>query len=168
MSFFNRINIYYLLQELMWWAITALIAIAILYPIDRTVYYLYYRINFAIIFVAITYFRYTISMMSLPFLHGNATRFLLFTANIALFFYFASYEQKFLSLLDNFFTEDFGFPREGVIMYHDVKERFFKYLSTQLIFSNTAALIMIVAFNIRLIISWWQLYKYKSSMLMED
>lgn len=167
-TFFTKINAFRFIRELIWWVLTAAISYAVLYPITQKVYYLYYEVNFMMIFVALTYFRYTVTMMSLPFLHSSVLRFLLFTANIVLFFYFAQNEQKFLGLLDNFYTEDFGFPNEGVIMFDDVKEQFFNYLSKQLIFFNTAALLMIVAFNLRLIVSWWQLYAYKSNVLMED
>jgi hypothetical protein len=73
---------------------------------------------------------------------------------------------KFVALADNFYTEDFGFPK--VILYDDVKQELFKYLYNELIFSGTASVVMLAAFEVRLIISYWQYYKHQASRMLED
>lgn len=68
--------------------------------------------------------------------------------------------------LDNFFTEDLGFPR--VILFEDMKTELFKYLNTEVVLFGTASLVLILAFQVRLIISYWQLYKHQASRMLED
>jgi hypothetical protein len=159
-------KVFHFIKELIWWSITALVSAAVLYPITQQLDYLYYNINFAFIFTTLTYFRWTLTIRHLPFLRPPLVRFLLFGVNLSLFILFMQQEQKFLMFIDSFYTEDFGFPK--VIMYDHVKENLFKYLYTEIVLFGTGSLIMIVVFNLRLIISWWQFYKYKASSMLED
>lgn len=158
-------NIFHVLKELIWIAITAIIAAIIVQPIIAKIEYIYLKINVLFIFIAFTYFRYSVTFKGLPFLRPAWVRFLLFTINLSLFVYVVHYEQKFITMADNFYTEDFGFPK--VIMYDNVKEQLFKYLYTELVLFTTASLIMISAFQIRLIVSYWQYYKHQADSLLE-
>jgi hypothetical protein len=155
-----------LIKEILWLLITGMLITAVLYPIYLKIDYLYWRINAFFIFVTITYFRYSVTFRSLPFLRPGWIRFVLFTFNLSLFIYMMHQEQKFVSLGDNFYTEDFGFPK--VIMYDNVKLQLFKYLNTELMVFGTGSLIMISAFQMRLIISYWQYYKHKANALLES
>ena len=74
--------------------------------------------------------------------------------------------QKFIGLADNFYIEDFGFPK--VIIYEDMKRELFDYLYNELVLFGTGALVMLSAFQVRLIISYWQYYKHAASRMMED
>jgi hypothetical protein len=69
-------------------------------------------------------------------------------------------------MADNFYIEDFGFPRVFIIEIS--KRDLFKYLYTELVFFSTASLVTLSAFQIRLIISYWQYYKHQANMLLED
>lgn len=80
--------------------------------------------------------------------------------------FFMQQEQKLLMLYDNLYVEDFGFPK--VIMFDNVKQELFNYLYTEVVLFGTGALLMIVAFNFRLLISWWQFYRAKASVMLED
>lgn len=160
--------LFHTLREIIWWILTGMIAFAVVYPITLKIDYLYLWVSYAFVFTTVLYFRYTLSLSSLPFMRPPWVRFLLFTLNIVLFFFFLEREQKLIGLLDNFYTEDFGFPVQGVIMYDHIKEKLFEYLRFVIQFFGTGSLIMIVIFNVRLLVSWWQFYKYKSSRLMED
>lgn len=168
MNLFTTENILHFVRELVWWIFSAAISFAVLYPVVQKVDYFYYPVNFAFVFVALTYLRWALTLRSLPFLHPGIVRFLLFTFNLSLFIFFMQQEQKFIGLLDIFYTEDFGIPKQYVIFYDDVKTDFFKYLRTELIFSSTTALIAIAALNLRLIISWWQFYKHKAAVMLEE
>jgi hypothetical protein len=161
-----REKILHLTKELIWLAITAMVTYAVLYPVINKLYYLYTTINAAFIFIALTYFRWSVTFKSLAFLRPSWLRFLLFTANIVLFMYLLYNEQKLLGRLDDFYLEDFGFPK--VIMYEDVKQSLFSYLFSEIVFFSTASLVMIVAFQLRLIISYWQYYKHEASRMLED
>ena len=166
LTLFTRENFLALLKETLWWIITAMITYALLYPITTAIYYLYTDIHAAFIFVSLTYFRWSITFKQLPFLRPAWIRFLLFTANFVLFIYLMQYEQTLIGKLDNFFTEDFGFPR--VIMYDDVKQELFKYLTAEILLFATGSLVMIAAFQLRLTISYWQYYKHATTRMLED
>jgi len=161
-------NLLQFVKELTWWLITACVAVAVLYPINSQIDYIYYNINFVFIFITLTYFRWTLFIRSLPFLQPVGVRFALFLLNVVLVVFFAQQEQKFLSFIDNFYVEDFGFIKQGVIMFDDVKERFFKYLYNEIVLFNTGAIVMAIVFNLRLIVAWWQLYNYKMGTMLED
>ncbi|MFN8287408.1 MAG: hypothetical protein U0V74_11665 [Chitinophagales bacterium] len=154
-------------RELLWLTITAALSFAVLYPITAKLDpFIYYNTVFAFVFVSITYFRWSMMIKSLPFFRPGVVRFLLFAINLSLFIFFASRMQKYLGLMDNFYTEDFGFPK--VILYDEDKTHLLKYIYNVIVFFGTASLIMIIALNVRIIIAWWQFYKYKSSALLDD
>lgn len=161
-----RENIFHFIKELLWWVITALVVYAILYPVTSKLDYFFWKINAAFIFVSLTYFRWSITLRSLPFLHSSVLRFVLFTVNFPLFFYLLYSLQKIMLRLDNFFTEDLGFPK--VILFEDMKTELFKYLNTEVVLFGSASLILIMAFQVRLVISYWQLYKHEASRMLED
>ncbi|HLP18909.1 MAG TPA: hypothetical protein VK174_01335 [Chitinophagales bacterium] len=166
MSVFTRENLLYFVKEALWMAITALLITAVLYPITSKLDFIYWKMNSFFIFIAITYFRWSVTFRSLPFLRPAAIRFILFAGNLSLFIYIMYNLQKFIGLADNFYIEDFGFPK--VIIFEDVKREMFDYLYKELVFFGTAALVMLSAFQVRLIISYWQYYKHASSRMLED
>jgi len=163
---FNKENFYYLIREVLWLAITALICWAVLYPVTSKIYYLYWKVNVFFIFSSITYFRYATTFKSLPFLKPAMVRFLFFAINFTLFIYIAQYEQRLISLADNFYLEDFGFPK--VFINEVMKRELFKYLYTEIVLFSTAGLVTLSAFQLRLIISYWQYYKHQANLLLEE
>ncbi len=161
-----RENLFQFVKEFIWLSITAMLVYAILYPVISKIDYFYWKINAVFVFVSITYFRWSISLRSLTFLHSSVLRFALFTFNIPLFFYLMYSLQKIMLKLDNFFTEDLGFPH--VILFEDMKTELFKYMYTEVVLFGTASLVLILAFQVRLIISYWQLYKHQANRMLED
>ena len=166
MNLFSRENLLAFIKEVLWLAITAMLIYAILYPITSKIDFIYWKINVFFIFIAITYFRWSVTFRSLPFLRPALIRFILFAVNLSVFIYIMYNLQKFIGLADNFFIEDFGFPK--VIIYEDVKRELFDYLYNELVLFGTGALIMLSAFQLRLIISYWQYYKHAATRMMED
>jgi hypothetical protein len=154
------------LREFLWLTITVVAIYAILYPITSKIDFIYWQINAFFIFITLTYFRYSVTFRKLQFLRPAWVRFLLFAVNFSLFLYLMHYEQKFVALSDNYYTEDFGFPK--IIMYEDIKRGLFKYLYDQIIFFGTGSLLMIITFQLRLIISYWQYYKHKAANMLES
>jgi hypothetical protein len=166
MTFLNRVNLFHFFKELLWLTITAMITYAVLYPVTSKIDFIYWKVNAFFVFLGLTYFRWSIMFKSLPFLKPAWLRFILFTVNLSLMIYLFQQVLKFVALADNFYTEDFGFPK--VILYDDVKQELFKYLYNELIFSGTASVVMLAAFEVRLIISYWQYYKHQASRMLED
>lgn len=166
MDLFTRENLFSFIKEMLWMAITAMVIYAILYPVTSKIDFIYWKINVFFIFITLTYFRWSVTFKSLPFLRPALMRFLLFSINLSLFIYITYNLQKFIVLADNFFIEDFGFPK--VIIYEDIKRELFDYLYTELVLFGTGALVMLSAFQLRLIISYWQYYKHAATRMMED
>lgn len=166
MNLFTRENLLAFIKETLWMAITAMVVYAILYPITSKIDFIYWKINVFFIFLGLTYFRWSVTFKSLPFLRPALIRFLLFAVNLSLFIYIMYNVQKFIGLADNFYIEDFGFPK--VILYEDMKKELFDYLYNELVLFGTAALVMLSAFQLRLIISYWQYYKHAATRMMED
>jgi hypothetical protein len=160
MSLFSKENIFHFAKELIWWAITLMIAFAVVYPIYQKIDYMFLKMNMFFVFLAITYFRWTVSIRNLPFLQPVWTRFALFALNVSLFVYLMGEEQKFLMRIDNFFVEDFGMAWKELSMVE--AEKLMRYIYTEIVLFGTGALIMIFLFNARIIISAWQFYKYKA------
>jgi len=166
MSVLTRENLFYLIKELIWQALTIMACYAILYPITQKLTFLHFNMYFVFIYITLTYFRWTVLFSNLPFLHPAWVRFILFSVNLSLFILLMQQEQRFMSLFENSYIEDFGFPK--VILYEGIKQQLFKYIYSIIVLFGTGSLIMISIFNLRLIVSWWQLYKYKASALLED
>jgi len=162
----NTATPYHFIRELLWLAITGMAIYAIMYPITSKMDYIYWKINAFFIFTAITYFRYAITFKSLEFLRPSWVRFIFFAVNLSLFIFIANYEQKLISLADNFYIEDFGFPK--VFIDDTMKRGLFKYLYTEIVLFSTGSLVTLSAFQIRLIVSYWQYYKHQANMLLED
>ncbi len=166
MSSFNRENLLHFTREMLWLTLTAMAVYAILYPVTSKIDFIYWKVNAFFIFLSLTYFRWSVTFRSLIFLRPAVLRFLLFTINLSLFIYIAHNLQKIIGLADNFYIEDFGFPK--VIIYEDVKRELFDYLYKEFVFFGSAALVTLSAFQIRLIISYWQYYKHAASRMLED
>ncbi len=166
MSLFTRENLLQLVKETIWMAITAMLIYAILYPVTSKIDFIYWKINSLFIFITLTYFRWSVTFRSIPFLKPAVVRFLLFTANLSLFIYIMYNLQKLITMADNFYIEDFGFPK--IIIYDDMKAALFDYLYKEIVLFGTAALVMLSAFQLRLIISYWQYYKHAASRMLED
>jgi len=166
MKLFTRENLLNFVKELLWTIITVMVIYAILYPITSKLDFIYWKINVFFIFITLTYFRWSVTFKTLPFLRPSFIRFVLFAVNLSLFIYIMYNLQKFIGLADNFFIEDFGFPK--VIIYEDMKRELFDYLYNELVLFGTGALVMLSAFQLRLIISYWQYYKHAATRMMED
>jgi hypothetical protein len=158
--------LFHILKEILWLSITGMAIIAILHPITQKIDFIYWRLNALFIFITLTYFRFCINFRSYAFLKPPVVRFLVFTANFSLFFYVMHHEQRLIAMADNFYTEDFGFPK--VIMYDDVKKDMFSYLHKEIVFFGTGSLLMIIAFQLRLIASYWQYYKHQANARLQD
>lgn len=162
----NKERFYHFIREILWLIITVMVIYAVLYPITSKIDYIYWKINAFFIFISLTYFRYAITFKSLPFLRPSLVRFLIFAVNLSMFIYIGQNLQKLISMADNFYLEDFGFPH--VFITDEVKRGFFKYLYTEVVLFGTGSLITLSAFQLRLIISYWQYYRHQANMLLED
>jgi hypothetical protein len=165
-NLFYRPWIYYFVKELLWMALTGGATYLVLFPVTSKIDFIYWRQNALFIFVFLTWFRYSVTFRSLRFLRPSSLRFILFTLNFSLFFYLLHWEQKFVLLADNFYTEDFGFPK--VILFDADKQQLFKYLYTEIVFFGTGSLLVTMALQARLIISYWQYYKYQADARLQD
>lgn len=137
-------------------AITAMIVYAGLYPIVSIIDYKYLYLHAFFIVITVTYFRFSLGFKNVPYLRPSWVRYLLFTLNFILAFYIVKQEQDLFRLFDNFETHDFGFPQNNVFMTPEVKKELFDNLKLSVNFFATGALLMTVAFQLRIILSYWK------------
>lgn len=161
-------TLYHFFRETAWIGVTAAASAAVLYPIVQKLDFLYYPQFFLFVFVSLQYFRWTLTLRSLPFLQSALVRFGVFSVNLILAVYIINQEQKFLGLMNNYYVEDFGFLKQGVFMFDDVRKELMQYIYLIIVLFGTGSALMIAAFNVRLLISWWQFYKYRAGVLMDD
>ncbi len=166
MNWVTRENLLHFLREFIWLTITAMATYAVLFPVVTKLDYTYTFVNAVFVFVAFTYFRYCVALSTVVYLRPAGVRFSLFTINLVLFFYLMHHLQKLLVKLDNFYTEDLGFPK--VILFDDMKRDLFDYMYTEIAFFGTASLVLLLALQLRLIVSYWQYYKHAASRMLED
>ncbi len=162
----NKSALYQFIREFLWLAISGIVIYAVLYPITSRIDFIYWKINILFIFLTLTYFRWSVTFKSLSFLRPSWIRFILFAVNLSLFIYLAQNEQKLISLADNFYLEDFGFPK--VFISEGLKHNIFKYMYTEIVFFGTGSLVTLSAFQLRLILSYWHYYKHQANLLLED
>ena len=162
----DKSALYGFIREILWLAITGIAVYAVLYPITSRIDFIYWKINMLFIFLTLTYFRWSVTFKSLEFLRPSWVRFVLFAVNLSLFIYLAQNEQKLISLADNFYLEDFGFPK--VFISEALKRSIFKYMYTEIVLFGTGSLVTLSAFQLRLILSYWQYYKHQANLLLED
>lgn len=143
-----------LVLEIIWWAVTAVIVAAILFPIWQNVnnYPVYWQnIMFIILFVTLT--RY-IFLLKYTFLsHIQWLKVLLVLIIMPCFFFLLEHHNAFQKDLDNIGME---YVTQGVAYEKAVKLG--GYIKSQFTFFSVGTLIAVMVFPIRMIISVWRLH----------
>jgi hypothetical protein len=152
----NKQLIFSLIKEVLWWLLTAMIVYAGLYPIVSIIDYKFVYLHAFFIIITVSYFRFSLGLKSVPYLRLSWVRYLLFTLNFILVFFIIKKEQELFRLFDSFETHDFGYPQQNVFMTPETKLRLFDYLKLSVNFFGTGAMLMTIALQLRIILSYWK------------
>lgn len=150
----TQILILEILKELLWISVSILAALALMYPLFSKLHYNMIWINGLILVLALTYFRYAITLRTLFVLRSKWIRFLLFLFNINFFVYVLRQEQKFMTIYDSYTLDDLGKPIH--LMGMEETDRLMRYFFNEINFTVVFCLGMIVALSIRFIQSYWR------------
>jgi hypothetical protein len=158
--------LFLLVQELIWWLITALITVAVLFPLMSSVNYLHIFDNALIIVVAITAFRYSVFFNKLPFFKSNAVKFIVFTIDISLWVYILNRYEGFLGMHDIYMLSELGTPIHAL---NGVQEReLFRYFYLEINIASLTALILIIILNLRFIQDYWKVARVRFGDMMQN
>ena len=150
----TQILILEILKELLWFSVSFLAALAVMYPLFSKVHYSMIWMNGLILIIALTYFRYAITLRTVFVLRSKWVRFLLFLFNINFFVYVLRQEQKFMTIYDSYTLDDLGKPIHPMAL--EDADRLMRYFFNEINFTVVFCLGMIVALSIRFIQSYWR------------
>ncbi len=142
-----------ILLELIWWVITAIIVILIIFPIYNTVgdKYEFYLPNIFLITLFVTFTRYIFLLKYTLFANNKKIKVVLIFIPILFFFYA-------MNSLFNF--QDYIDKDEHIQMLShlspDKAIEISKYIKYQFLFFGTGGMLVIFLFPIRMIISVWR------------
>lgn len=142
-----------ILLELIWWVITAIIVILIMFPIYNTVgdKYEFYLPNIFLITLFVTFTRYIFLLKYTLFANNKKIKVVLIFIPILFFFYA-------MNSLFNF--QDYIDKDEHIQMLShlspDKAIEISKYIKYQFLFFGTGGMLVIFLFPIRMIISVWR------------
>ena len=162
----NNFLFWAILQELTGWLITALFAVALLYPVYQQIEYHFLIENALFIVTAATLLRYFIFYNSIKFLQPNVVKFGMFVGLMVLWVYILNRYEMLLQLYDNFDLTDFGKARKP--MSNTAQKGLLEYLYKEILLSGLVALIAIPLFILRLIGAYWRVAKVRFSNMMQD
>lgn len=152
-------------QELIWWAITAAICVAVLYPITSKIEYQYIALNTYFIAMGITSLRYFLFFNTLVFLQNIWVRFGIFVANLILWMFTINKYETMFQVLDIFDTSLLGKPL--VFLSINAQTELMKYIYQEILLSGLCALIGLVFLNLRIVGSYWRVAKIRFTARMQ-
>jgi len=150
----KKIAVLEILKELLWLCISAVIAVALMYPIIRLVHYNMIWLNGIFLVVAFTYFRYAVMLKHVYVLRSKWTRFFLFLFNINFFVFVLRQEQRFMTIYDSYTVEELGTPIRHITL--EQTDQLIRYFFTEINFTVVACLGMIAALSVRFVLAYWK------------
>ena len=142
-----------IVKELLWWVIALIIAAGVMYPLYSVLAYKCLPINTLLIVVAVSYFRYAITIKSVFILRSRWVRFLLCVVNINFFVYVLRRQQAFMTIYDSYQLSDLGVPLHNLAPEREYG--LFRYFYTETTFFVMACLLLSAALTARIIGSYW-------------
>lgn len=154
-----------LLQELVWWVITAVVCIAVLKPVTEKINYDYLIENAFFIVAGITTIRYFLFFNSLFFLKNKWVRFVFFTMNFVLWVYVLNRYEMLLQTIDYFDIGYFGMPLKPLTTHEHTT--LLQYLYKEILLSGLCALLGFMLLNLRFVGSYWRVAKVRFTTRMQ-
>jgi len=149
-------------SEILWALLIGVFAAVFLLPLYDVLDASFLRINLLLILLFAILFRYTIFLNQTPYLKPMWIRFILVITVLIIFFQIFKQTQDFFELFD---THDINFflrKDRLVNLSPDVIQEKFAYFRKEFLFFATGSLIVIIAFSLRTVASFWTLLKGKN------
>ena len=142
-----------ILKELLWWGISVIIAVLVMYPLTSKLHYKPLWINGAFIVIALTYFRYAVLLKSTYILRSKWVRFLLIVVNINFFIFVLRKMQGFMYIYDSFSLDAMGTPIRPLAP--EEVDPLFRYFFDEINLTCVACMALAVALSVRMVLSHW-------------
>jgi hypothetical protein len=149
-------------SELLWGLLVIIFTAIVILPLYEVLDASFLRVNLLLILLFAVLFRYTIFLNQTPYLKPMWIRFILVIASIIIFFQIFKQIQDFFELFD---THDINFflrKDKTVTLAPEIIQDKFAYFKKEFVFFATGSLIVIAAFSLRTIASFWTLLKGKN------
>ena len=140
-------------KELLWWMLSAILALVVMYPLISTLHYKPIWLNGALLVVAFTYFRYAVFLRTVWALRSKYVRVALVIFNINFFIFVLSRMQSFMHIYDSFSLDAMGTPIRA--MKPEDVDPLFRYFFDEINFTCVACLVLAAALSVRIIIAHW-------------
>lgn len=144
--------------ELLAWLLTAIVVYLVIYPVldgFKKFDFLYINILFVVVFI--TYTRYTFLLRHTFLAHLQRTKFVIIFASIPLVFYLGQSINLFEDFMGDRGLASFEAYLNPNISYNE-QQAALNYMSREMIFFGTAAVISAIILPFRLLISFWRVY----------
>lgn len=161
----SKIRFYKILQEALWWLITAAVGYVILYPIQQKINFNYWFENLFFIVAGITSIRYFLFFNSLFFLQNQWVRFVFFTLNFVLWVYALNRYEMLLQIHDYYDVSYFGSMKKPLSSKEQTQLLAFIY--NEVLLAGFIALLGIILLNLRFVGSYWRVAKIRFTKRMQ-
>jgi hypothetical protein len=141
-------------SELLWWAITAILVVVVLYPIYSSVgIYPFWQPNIIYIVVFVTLARYIFLLKHTPLRFVQWVKVVALVLCIPLAFYLIKELHAF-----QLFTDEIGLQTLYSNLSDKSQSRLMEYTKTEMLFFGVGSVIVSVIFPFRMLISFWRTY----------
>jgi hypothetical protein len=150
------------LNEILWALFTAVFTAAVLLPLYQIIDASFLRVNFLLLILFVTLFRFILFLEKIPYLSPLWLRLIIVLALSFIFYRIFTEMQYYFELID---THDIGnFLRKDKTpeIAPEVIQQKFDYFKKEFVFFSTGNLILIVAFGLRIVGSLWLKLKSKN------
>ncbi len=140
-------------KELLWWLLSAVVAVIIMLPLTSKLHFKPFWINGAFIVVALTYFRYSVFLKTTFVLRPVWVRFIIAVFNINFFVYVLRRLQEFMHIYDSFTVEAMGTPVRPLAP--EEVDPLFRYFFDEINLACVACLSLSVVLIVRMVAVYW-------------
>lgn len=161
----NKVRIYQIFQEALWWVITAAVCYAVIFPIQQKINFYYWFENVFFVVAGITSIRYFLFFNSLFFLQNAWVRFLFFTLNFVLWVYALNRYEMMLQMHDFYDITFFGSMKKA--LSNKEQTQLLAFIYKEILLVGFVALLGIALLNLRFVGSYWRVAKIRFTNRMQ-
>jgi len=143
------------LNEILWAIFTAVFTAAVLLPLYQIIVASFLRVNFLLLILFVTLFRFILFLEKIPYLSPLWFRVIIVLALSFVFYRIFTEMQYYFELMDTHDINNFLRKDKVVNLSPDQVQSKFEYFKNEFVFFSTGCLILVVAFGLRIVGSLW-------------
>jgi hypothetical protein len=142
-------------NEILWALLTAVFTAAVLLPLYQVIDASFLRVNFLLLILFVTLFRFILFLEKIRYLSPLWFRVFIVLALSFVFYRIFTEMQFYFELMDTHDINDFLRKDRVVNLAPELVQSKFEYFKKEFVFFSTGCLILVVAFGLRIIGSLW-------------